>query len=292
MPFAKSGEASLYYKDVGEGPPILTTHGAMESTLYWSLPGVTDRLVQAGYRVISTDMRGHGRTRAKDGFDVETVAEDFAVVADHLGLERFHLLTHATGGMAGIDFAIRHSDRLLSLMSTDTGSATSADPHVAKTAQAGDRYERIVPVDQPVVQDIIASQKARDLNKPLALPRTPLPDHVFLNMLHASVHPEAAYTQLECVFGACRPEDIVAFVSSFYDNPDPRIEGLRSIMCPSLILYGEHDVLFVEASELMAREIPDAQRIVMKGRGHMTALEDPEGTAAHLIEFLEGLENG
>ena len=71
-----------------------------------------------------------------------------------------------------------------------------------------------------------------------------------------------------------------------------RIEGLRRITCPSLILYGEHDVLFVEASELMAREIPDARRIVMKGRGHMTALEDPEGLAAHLIGFLEGLENG
>ena len=95
--------------------------------LYWVLPGIVDRLVRAGYRVIATDMRGHGFSQVvgpEKGYDVETIASDFGVLADHLGLQRFHLLSHATGGMAAIRYAVRHSDRLLSLMSTDTGSAT------------------------------------------------------------------------------------------------------------------------------------------------------------------------
>ena len=114
MPFAKSGEASLYYKDVGEGTPIITTHGAMENTLYWSLPGVTDRLVQAGYRVISTDMRGHGLTQADDGYNVVTVANDFAVVADHLGLDRAYVMGFSMGARICAFLTIRHPDRVRS----------------------------------------------------------------------------------------------------------------------------------------------------------------------------------
>lgn len=119
MPHLAVENADLYYEDVGSGPPILTTHGVDENTLYWSLPGVTDRLVQAGYRVISTDMRGHGRARTTGeppGYDAGTIGDDFGRIADHLGLDRSHLLTHATGGMAGIDYAIRYHDRLLNMI--------------------------------------------------------------------------------------------------------------------------------------------------------------------------------
>ena len=63
MPYLERPGARLYYEEAGEGPAILTTHGVTENGLYWILPGIVDRLAQAGYRVISTDMRAHGRTR-------------------------------------------------------------------------------------------------------------------------------------------------------------------------------------------------------------------------------------
>ena len=36
--------------------------------------------------------------------------------------------------------------------------------------------------------------------------------------------------------------------------------------------------MFVQASELLARTIPNVKHVVMLGIGHMTAIEDPEGT--------------
>jgi pimeloyl-ACP methyl ester carboxylesterase len=75
-------------------------------------------------------------------------------------------------------------------------------------------------------------------------------------------------------------------MSVFYDDPDPRIRDLRGISCPCLILLGEHDVLFVKPSEQLAREIPRSRHVVLPGRGHMTALEDPERTTAELLDFL------
>jgi pimeloyl-ACP methyl ester carboxylesterase len=76
-------------------------------------------------------------------------------------------------------------------------------------------------------------------------------------------------------------------MSSFYDNPDPKVKGLREISCPCLVLPGSHDVLFIEASGLMAREIANAKHVVMEGLGHMTAIEDPDWLSEELISFLK-----
>ena len=290
MPHLTRDNAELYYEDQGEGPAIITTHGVSENTLYWSLPGITDRLVQAGYRVISTDMRAHGRTRCtgeNKGYDVDTMAEDFNAIADHLGVDRFHLLTHATGGMVGVHYAITHHERLLSLMSTDTGSATAPLPESAEAIDPNQAFERIDPRNHPLLAAMIAGQKARNPDEPLILPREAMPDEVFLNRLHASKYPEAAHAQLECLLGLTKPSQMVEFMSSFYDNPDPKIAGLRQISCPCLVLLGSHDVLFVKPSELMAREIPQASHVVMEGLGHMTAIEDPDWLADELIKFLK-----
>jgi pimeloyl-ACP methyl ester carboxylesterase len=73
------GNAKIYYEDVGDGNPILTNHGLMEDCGYWSETGVTAALA-GRYRVISMDMRGHGRTVVEGepyGFDADTMADDF-----------------------------------------------------------------------------------------------------------------------------------------------------------------------------------------------------------------------
>jgi len=54
-------------------------------------------------------------------------------------------------------------------------------------------------------------------------------------------------------------------------------------------LLGEHDVMFVKAGELLARTIPNVKHVVMPGLGHMTAIEDPDGTLREVRDFLGGL---
>ena len=96
-----NGNARIYYEDVGKGEPIIASHGLSEDTTYWSEPGVTAALAEK-YRVISMDMRGHGRTVTDEdpkGYDEVTMGDDFTALADHLNIEKFHLLSHATGGM-------------------------------------------------------------------------------------------------------------------------------------------------------------------------------------------------
>ncbi|MFW9879621.1 MAG: alpha/beta fold hydrolase, partial [Candidatus Thorarchaeota archaeon] len=74
-------------------------------------------------------------------------------------------------------------------------------------------------------------------------------------------------------------------------DPDPHIDELREIKCPTLVLIGEYDLVFLKPSEIMVKEIPDVRHVVLLGLGHMTAIEDPERTISEILDFLETVEN-
>jgi pimeloyl-ACP methyl ester carboxylesterase len=127
MPYFRRPGAKLFFDDVGVGVPIITMHGFIENGSYWGRTGVSGSLADAGYRVVDMDLRGHGRSVPEgddSGYTVARVAEDIGGLAEALNLPSFHLLTHAAGGMAGLRYAMKHSDRVLSLISTDTSSAS------------------------------------------------------------------------------------------------------------------------------------------------------------------------
>ena len=88
------------------------------------------------------------------------------------------------------------------------------------------------------------------------------------------------------------PDQLADFIESFYDDPNPRIRGLRNISCPCLMLLGEADVQFIKPAEQVAREVPNCTHRVLAGRGHMLALEDPQQLGDELLSFLSRLPAG
>jgi pimeloyl-ACP methyl ester carboxylesterase len=272
MPFFIRDNAKIYFEDGGRGEPIIAVHGLLGNSTYWK--NIAQEIC-GRYRFIPMDMRGHGQTAVDGepyGFDVDTVGDDIAALTDHLNIERFHLLTHSTGGFAGVRYAMRDSNRLASLILTDTGSFTSVisgDPESIrifhhKFSRSFEKYDW----DQ-----IIASVRIN-------------PDPFFRGIVESPRVEELIQSAYEMVRLNDR-HTIAKFIRSFYIDPDPRVEGLRSIHCPVLIIYGEKDDLFIESSKLMAREIPDARLLKYPGAGHMTALEAPDRLASDIIEFVD-----
>jgi pimeloyl-ACP methyl ester carboxylesterase len=278
MAYFQNGNARIYYEDVGAGEPIISNHGLSEDCNYWSETGVTGKLAER-YRVISIDMRAHGRTVVEGepyGYDADTMAADFDALADHLKLDRFHLLSHATGGMVAVRYAMTRSERLFSLLLTDTGSATRPTMYDTQGQVQEEAIRAIteapIPAELPPVEEIIANVHANP--------------GVFLFKM--AEHPDSQ--KMWPVYdGFLRRQDrraIIEFMRSFYTDPDPRVESLRQIKCPTLILLGEFDYVFLEPSKLMAREIPNNKLVIIEGVGHMTAIEAPERTAKELLDFL------
>lgn len=281
MPYFERGHIRIYYEDVGKGEPIITNHGLMEDCGYWSETGITASLAEH-YRVISMDMRGHGRTVVSSqpyGFDGGTMGNDFGALADYLGIDRFHILSHATGGMAAVRYAMTSSKRLLSLILTDTGSATAPDLPMPEG------QEQLTPEARR--EAFILGAEARKV--------TPVTDWMtyvranpgpFLFKMAEEPGAERRWGIYEGFLHRSDPVAIGNFMLSFYADPDPMVEGLRQIACPTLILLGEFDLVFLGPSEIMAREIPDNRQVILKGIGHMTAIEDPERTTREILGFL------
>lgn len=281
MAIFERGPTKIYFEDVGEGEAIIANHGLAEDGTYWSETGVTAKLAEQ-YRVISMDMRGHGRSVTEGpphGYDAGTMGNDFGALADHLGIERFHVLTHATGGMAGVRYAMTTSERIISLMLTDTGSATQPELTLPGAPE-------ITP--EQAIQGFIAgaeAMKTATVEERIAGSRANPGPFLF----KMAEHPEAEkmWPVYEGFTRRGDPVQVGSFMQSFYSDPDPMVEGLRQIKCPTLILLGEFDIVFLKPSEIMAAEIPDNRHVIIPGIGHMTAIEDPEATIAGLLDFLD-----
>mgnify|MGYP001301799362 CR=1 FL=1 len=276
----------IYFDDNSEGEAIITIHGFAESGMYWSRTGVSSGLVDAGYRVIDMDMRGHGRSVPigdDPGYDVDSVASDFAALADHLGIERFHLLTHATGGMAALRYAMNDSSRLISLMSTDTGAATAPNDEFCAPEFDGTVQPCKDPTPKPATPP---ARRTTDENMREARKGDGGP---FLNRLNANPDPDRCWQWTTEILATGNLAYRGDFARTFYLDPNHYADRCRGITCPSLVLLGEHDVMFVKAGELLARTIPNVKHVVMPGLGHMTAIEDPDGTLREVRDFLGGL---
>lgn len=87
----------IFYKDWGQGRPVVFIHGWPLSGDAWQdqLKAVAD----AGYRGIAHDRRGHGRsTPVWDGYDFDTFADDLDDLITGLDLRDVTLVAHSMGG--------------------------------------------------------------------------------------------------------------------------------------------------------------------------------------------------
>lgn len=292
MPYFERPGARLFFDDTGRGTPVITTHGFLENGSYWGRTGVSDGLANAGFRVIDLDLRGHGRSTPESdhpGYHVTQIAEDIAALADRLALPRFHLVTHATGGMAGLRFAATHGDRLLSLVASDTSAATfPLDDYCAPEWD-----------DRPFPPDVAVPGAAfmadwllghGSLHRVLQALRHEADGHLlapYFNRFDTrGSDAERCWQWADEIYAVNHLPHCAAFARSFFTDPDPHTADLRRIGCPTLVLVGEHDLLLRRPADQIARCVPGAELQVLDGLGHMTAIEDPQRTTAALLAFL------
>jgi non-heme chloroperoxidase len=90
-------DTEIYYKDWGEGQPIVISHGWPLSADDWDTQMLF--FLGKGFRVIAHDRRGHGRsTQTGDGHDMDHYADGLAALTAHLELKGAVHVGHSTGG--------------------------------------------------------------------------------------------------------------------------------------------------------------------------------------------------
>src|SRR5271154_6795561 len=88
---------TIFYKDWGAGQPIVFSHGWPLSADDWANQMLF--FFSHGYRVITHDRRGHGRsTQVADGHDMDHYSDDLSALTSHLDLRDAIHIGHSTGG--------------------------------------------------------------------------------------------------------------------------------------------------------------------------------------------------
>lgn len=108
MPFITTKDkTSIYYKDWGQGTPVIFSHGWPLSSDAWESQMLY--LASKGYRCIAHDRRGHGRSSQPwDGNEMDTYADDLLELLTALDLNGATLIGHSTGGGEVARFLGRH----------------------------------------------------------------------------------------------------------------------------------------------------------------------------------------
>jgi non-heme chloroperoxidase len=91
-----NADIEIYFEDHGTGQPVVLIHGYPLSGRAWDKQ--VPVLLEAGYRVITYDRRGFGKSSQPTvGYDYDTFAADLAALLEHLDLRDAVLAGHSMG---------------------------------------------------------------------------------------------------------------------------------------------------------------------------------------------------
>ncbi|MFZ3358578.1 MAG: alpha/beta hydrolase [Xanthobacteraceae bacterium] len=162
----KSGLATvngikIWYAVFGHGPPVILLHGGLANANYW---GDLVPVLDAHYRVVVMDSRGHGRSsRDARPYGYDLMASDVLALMDFLKIDKAAVVGWSDGAIIGLDIAIHHPERLSKLFAFAANSDPSGVKDVDKSpvftafiARARKEYEALSPT--PTQYDAFLAQ--------------------------------------------------------------------------------------------------------------------------------------
>ncbi len=119
----------LHYLDQGQGRPLVILHGLFGTLDNWQ--SLARRwATEAGLRVVSVDLRNHGRSFHSPEHTYALMAQDVLELFDHLQLgSDTTLMGHSMGGKVAMRLALDHPERLARLIVVDIAPRFSNMEH-------------------------------------------------------------------------------------------------------------------------------------------------------------------
>lgn len=249
----------LHYLDEGDGPAVLLVHGlGVSVAMNWTQPGIFQRLVDEGYRVVAYDGRGHGLSeKLHDPAAYGTVEIDDAVrLLDHLGIDRAHVVGYSRGGALAMRIRALHPARVASV--TIGGYAEGAEERLPEGAPAS---------------SLIADSMEAGTMRPL------------IRWLIPGLPPEELESLDRGLSGANDLQAVAEALRAMVRLPPVSPDELDTGEVPALALVGGDDV-FRNQVEAMAKSVEGMELIVVPGATHTDLLYRPE-IVTGILGFLD-----
>ena len=262
----------IYYKDWGNGQPVVFSHGWPLSADAWE-----DQmffLVSRGYRCIAHDRRGHGRSgQPWDGNDMDTYADDLAALVAALDLKDAIHVGHSTGGGEVARYIGRHGTKRVA----KAVLIGAVPPLMLKTAAnpGGLPMETFDGIRAGVLTD--RSQFWKDLTMP------------FYGYNRPGAKVSEGVRESFWFQGMMAGFPASYFCIKAFSETD-QTEDLKRFDVPTLILHGDDDqiVPIADSALLSAKLVKNATLKVYQGAPHGMCTTHKDQVNADLLSFIKG----
>ncbi len=267
--YAQSGELSIAYQVVGEGPRDLIFVPGLVSHVefFHELPGYS-RFIQrlASFaRVITFDKRGTGLSdRVADAPSYEQRMDDIHAVMSATGSERAVLFGISEGGPLCALFAATHPDRVTALVAFGPFARIPPAPDYS------------IGIDlEAMGQMAAAMQESWGTGASLGL---------FSASRANDKEAQALWAKTERL--AMSPGGLQSLFQIMAEI-DVR-SALPSVSVPTLVLHAERDEFLAEATRYFADQIPGARFVELKDVDHYPWFGSVDTLVAEVEEFITG----
>lgn len=281
--FLELPDLRLAYSRDGAGPPLVFLHGWPEWSAIWrrNLPELAKR-----FEVVAPDLRNFGDSVGAEAADVEHYVADLEALVDHLGFERFGIVSHDVGAFLAQEYARRNPERLAGLFFFDC-------PHVG----IGARW--------------LASGHLREIwyqsfhQLPLALELVGASDEscraYLKHFLGHWAHDPSAFDGAldEWVANFRKPGRLAGGFRWYSVINERRLKAMEQagetaaappplIEVPAFSLWGAHDPILLAAwRETLGEVFADVETALAPDAGHFVAWEQPALANATITRFFE-----
>jgi non-heme chloroperoxidase len=262
----------IFYKDWGQGQPIVFHHGWPLSADDWDTQMLF--FLQQGFRVIAHDRRGHGRSsQPTQGHEMDTYAADVAELAKALDLKNAVHIGHSTGGGEVARYVARHGRGRVA----KAVLISAVPPIMLKT----DKNPGGLPIQ---VFDDLRRQLAA--NRAQFYREVPIPFYGFNRPGAKTIEGVVDNWWRQGMMGAMNAhyECIKAFSETDFNS------DLETIDVPTLVLHGDDDqiVPYQDAGVLSAKIIKGAKLKIYPGYPHGMCTVHADVINPDLLAFIRG----
>ncbi len=257
--FVEVNGARLFVEQAGSGEAVVLIHGFSLDLRMWQDQFET---LARRFRVIRYDLRGFGRSSLPTSMPYSHAA-DLKALLDVLHIQKAHLVGLSLGGSIALNFALSYPERLDRLVLADSvlgGYVMSAGWDAS-----------VKPVWDAGRQGDVATARRLWMANPLFAPAL------------SNDHSRLCLNQIVTEYSGWHwthhdPEQ---------DPNYPAFQHLGTIRAKTLVIVGERDLLdFKAIAELLRKNIPTAEKVVLPGAGHMANMEAPGKFNSILLDFL------
>ena len=258
--------------DIGSGPPVIFIHGLSGCWQNWleQIP-----LFARDHRVIGVDLPGFGHSEMPvEQISISGYADAIDELMEKLDIDAARIVGNSMGGFIGAEMAIEHPARIERLVLVAAAGLSIESIRTERTKGVRHRAENLIFFS---LAHVVSRSHQVALRPRL---RAAL-------LMTVAAHPTRLPGPLAAqqVLGSGKPgfSDALEAMCRY-----PLRDRLEKIACPTLILWGDKDILVpVKDASVFEELIPDSRKIIYTDTGHVSMMERPARFNSDVKAFLD-----